>query len=135
MNGAVAGNTTAHTTSPPIRRRTITIGTSHHFFSSFRNCQNSPIRPLMGSPIDGPYHPPPRMRVPEFSSRTARVLALGALLASSAAADPGDWFKIQVVDDATGRGVPMVELRTVSQARFITDSAGVVAFGEPGLMD
>ena len=33
----------------------------------------------------------------------------------------------------TGRGVPLVELRTVSGARFVTDSAGVVAFAEPGL--
>ena len=39
------------------------------------------------------------------------------------------------MDSATGRGVPLVELRTTSDLRFITDSAGWVAFYEPGLMD
>jgi len=45
------------------------------------------------------------------------------------------WFKIRVVDAATNRGVPLAELRTVNQLRFVTDSAGLVAFNEPGLMD
>jgi hypothetical protein len=44
-------------------------------------------------------------------------------------------FRIQVVDDVTGRGVPLVELRTVHDVKYITDSQGVVAFDEPGLMD
>lgn len=44
-------------------------------------------------------------------------------------------FAIRVVDEATGRGVPLVELRTVHQVRYVTDSAGYVAFLEPGLMD
>lgn len=43
-------------------------------------------------------------------------------------------FEIQVVDEATGRGVPLVELETVDHERFVTDSAGRVAFDEPGLM-
>ena len=43
-------------------------------------------------------------------------------------------FKIQVVDEQTGRGVPLVELRTVHQVRYLTDSAGLVAFDQPGLM-
>ena len=54
------------------------------------------------------------------------------------AAEPkarGDrYFKITVVDGQTGRGVPLVELRTVHGLRFYTDSNGVVAFHEPGLM-
>jgi hypothetical protein len=45
------------------------------------------------------------------------------------------YFGIQVVDATTGRGVPLVELRTTSELRFLTDSAGWVAFHEPGLMD
>jgi hypothetical protein len=45
------------------------------------------------------------------------------------------YFRIQVVDDQTSRGVPLVELRTVSNLRYVTDSNGVVAFYEPGLMD
>ena len=43
-------------------------------------------------------------------------------------------FRIQVVDEATGRGVPLVELRTVNQIPYVTDSNGVVAFDEPGLV-
>ena len=44
-------------------------------------------------------------------------------------------FRIQVVDAETGRGVPLVELKTVSQIRYITDSNGVAAFDEPGLFN
>jgi hypothetical protein len=49
--------------------------------------------------------------------------------------DQNHYFKIQVIDELTGRGVPLVELRTVNNIRFYTDSAGVVAFYEPGLMN
>ena len=45
------------------------------------------------------------------------------------------YFKIQVVDRQTGRGVPLVELRTTNNARYYTDSNGIVAYYEPGLMD
>src|SRR5438105_733028 len=51
------------------------------------------------------------------------------------AADAKDYFAIKVVDDETGRGVPLVELRTVNALRYYTDSNGLVAFREPGLMD
>jgi hypothetical protein len=44
-------------------------------------------------------------------------------------------FRVQVVDKLTGRGVPLVELRTVNQIRYITDSNGVAAFDEPGLFN
>jgi hypothetical protein len=45
------------------------------------------------------------------------------------------YFKIQVVDSQTGRGVPLVELRTTNNTRYFTDSNGIVAYYEPGLMD
>ncbi|MGE5190978.1 MAG: hypothetical protein ACM3U2_00660 [Deltaproteobacteria bacterium] len=45
------------------------------------------------------------------------------------------WAEIRVVDAATGRGVPLVELETVNSLRFVTDNAGRVAFQEPGLMN
>ncbi|MFC1633401.1 hypothetical protein ACFL5Z_01055 [Planctomycetota bacterium] len=48
---------------------------------------------------------------------------------------PDKYFKIQVVDRQTGRGVPLVQLRTTSNIRYYTDSNGIVAFHEPGLMD
>lgn len=44
------------------------------------------------------------------------------------------YAEIRVVDAQTGRGVPLVELITVNQLRFVTDNAGRVAFNEPGLM-
>jgi len=51
------------------------------------------------------------------------------------AAQASDYFRIKVVDEATGRGVPLVELTTVNNVRFVTDSAGLVAFDEPGLLN
>lgn len=48
---------------------------------------------------------------------------------------PSGYFGIQVVDAQTGRGVPMVEFKTTSSARYYTDSGGWVAFYEPGLMN
>jgi hypothetical protein len=54
------------------------------------------------------------------------------------AAEPGGtdapWAEIRVVDAATGRGVPLVELATVNGLEFVTDDEGRVAFQEPGLM-
>jgi hypothetical protein len=44
-------------------------------------------------------------------------------------------FRIQVVEEGTGRGVPLVELKTVNQIRYYTDSNGIVAFDEPGLFN
>jgi len=76
-----------------------------------------------------------------------RVIVLGAYLllmtafepaahcAESSAQQPSQYFAIEVVDEQTGRGVPMVELQTTSGARYYTDSGGLVAFYEPGLMD
>lgn len=45
-----------------------------------------------------------------------------------------DYFEIAVLDEQTGRGVPLVELRTVHGVRCWTDSNGLAAFHEPGLM-
>ena len=45
-----------------------------------------------------------------------------------------DWAEIRVTDEASGRGIPLVELETVNAARFVTDNAGRVAFSEPTLM-
>lgn len=51
------------------------------------------------------------------------------------AEDTSKYFKITVVDKQTGRGVPLVELRTTANVHYVTDSRGVIAFYEPGLMD
>jgi hypothetical protein len=74
------------------------------------------------------------------SRRATLALALGfAAFARPqeqfAPAVTNSFFKIQVVDDETGRSVPLVELRTVNSAAWWTDSNGLVAFDEPGLMD
>jgi hypothetical protein len=44
-------------------------------------------------------------------------------------------YAIHIVDDQTARGVPLVEIRTVSNVTFLTDSAGYVAIDDPALMD
>jgi hypothetical protein len=65
--------------------------------------------------------------------------SMTVLLALSLATCPAPradrYFKITVVDDQTGRGVPLVELRTTNNLRCYTDSNGIVAFHEPGLAD
>ncbi|MBM3878751.1 MAG: DUF4185 domain-containing protein [Verrucomicrobia bacterium] len=60
-------------------------------------------------------------------------LGLGLCLAS-ARADAKAYYEIQVVDQGTGRGVPLVELETVHRVRFVADNAGRVALAEPGWM-
>src|ERR671921_2793975 len=63
-----------------------------------------------------------------------RLLLPRAVGAESPVPEPGRYFAIEVVDEQTGRGVPMVELQTTSSVRYYTDSGGLVAFDEPGLM-
>jgi hypothetical protein len=65
----------------------------------------------------------------------APPVVLWIILLCSHASAATDYFKIQVVDDQTGRGVPLIELRTVNNISHCTDSAGVIAFHEPGLME
>lgn len=59
------------------------------------------------------------------------------LLLSLVTAEPTTprFFTIEVVDEQTGRGVPLVELKTVNDILLVTDSNGIAAFEEPGLMD
>ena len=60
---------------------------------------------------------------------------LVCLLATEPSLPAESFFRIQVVDEQTGRGVPLVELKTTGGVKYYTDSAGLVAFYEPGLMD
>ncbi len=46
----------------------------------------------------------------------------------------GEPFGITITDESTGRGVPLVELELVDGQHFVSDSAGRIAFEEPGLM-
>jgi len=61
----------------------------------------------------------------------------GFLLLACATAGYADsnYFQIRIVDDQSGRGVPLVELLTTNKISCWTDSNGVVAWNEPGLMD
>ena len=63
---------------------------------------------------------------------TAFLLSITCI---GAAPDTKSYFRITVVDEASGRGVPLVELRTVNDIRYYSDSNGIVAFSEPGLMN
>src|SRR5262245_8928922 len=65
---------------------------------------------------------------------THALALLAFALAGGAAPAQIKPFKITVVDSQTGRGVPLVELRTVNHVRLVTDSNGVVAVREPELM-
>ena len=62
------------------------------------------------------------------------LFAPGASRAAAQASDPGRYFAIEVVDEQTGRGISMVELQTTYSGHYYTDSAGLIAFDEPGLM-
>jgi hypothetical protein len=87
----------------------------------------------------------PRFRIscPTASSRFLGPVSLAALMLACATGafsavvsnTSSSCFGIQVVDDQTGRGVPLVELETVNHLKWVTDSAGWVAFSEPGLMN
>lgn len=46
-----------------------------------------------------------------------------------------EYFRISVLDGATGRGVPLVQLRTGNYISLWSDNAGNIAFNEPGMMD
>ena len=81
-----------------------------------------------------------------MADRFARAALVGTIVAmalpataggvsTDPAGSPPRVFRIQVVDEETSRGVPLVELRTVNQIRYYTDSNGIVAFDEPGLMN
>src|SRR5262249_28206275 len=76
-----------------------------------------------------------------FMTAWAALVLLGLQLTTKAhAMDSGPAprprpFRIQVVEAGTGRGVPLVELKTVNQIRYYTDSNGIVAFDEPGLFN
>src|SRR5436309_2308640 len=73
--------------------------------------------------------------IARFTLAALLLTASVARGAPDAPPDPSRYFAIEVVDDQTGRGVPMVELKTTSAATYYTDSNGLVAFYEPGKLD
>lgn len=65
----------------------------------------------------------------------AMTLMTVCLVSLRAHADPSEYFTIRVVDEETGRGVPLVQLEMTNAIVLVTDSNGIAAFNEPGLMD
>ena len=69
---------------------------------------------------------------------TARSLIAMLVLASvvfNVKLRAGEPFRIQLIDDSNGWPVPLVELRTTHNVRFVSDNNGVVAFDLPELMN
>jgi hypothetical protein len=64
----------------------------------------------------------------------ARLLLAASVLAAPLTLHAAEPFAIRVVDEATGRGVPLVELRSTDQQVFVTDSAGICAITDPALL-
>jgi len=64
-----------------------------------------------------------------------RLLLVLPCLPALLCAAPTDYFGIHVIDESTGRGVPLVTLKTTNHIALTTDSAGWIAFDEPGLMN
>jgi hypothetical protein len=58
-------------------------------------------------------------------------VSFSLLLLTLAAAS--DFFVVRVADEATGHGVPLIELKLPNEVRYYTDSAGIAAIQEPGM--
>ncbi|MCX7045432.1 MAG: hypothetical protein NTX50_08125 [Candidatus Sumerlaeota bacterium] len=69
-----------------------------------------------------------------FTLRARLMAVICALITLGAAAATQQPCRIEVVEKGSGWPVPLVELRTTHQARFVTDNAGVIAFDLPELM-
>jgi hypothetical protein len=69
-----------------------------------------------------------------FSSGLAFLVGVFSGSRLAAAETPPPPCRIEVVEKGAGWPVPLVELRTTHQVRFITDNAGVIAFDLPELM-
>ena len=73
---------------------------------------------------------------PDMRTFPANVVL--ALVLSVAAAHPplvaAEACRIEIVEKGTGWPVPLIELRTVHHARFVSDNAGLIAFDMPELM-
>ncbi len=61
--------------------------------------------------------------------------AISADSARPSAPSAQKYFGLRAIDAQTGRGVPLVELRTVHEVAYWTDSAGWAAINDPELMD
>lgn len=78
-----------------------------------------------------------RRMEPPMNRCLAEKVMLAIFVCASApliCAAPADFFRIQIVDQATSRGVPLMRLDAKDKQLFWTDSLGNVAIGEPAYM-
>ena len=69
--------------------------------------------------------------VVRFASPFVAVMSVAVLIWSCADGWTSEYFVIRVLDEDTGRGVPLVELKLPNDVKYWTDSAGVAALDEP----
>ncbi|MGI6420222.1 MAG: hypothetical protein ACOX1P_31715 [Thermoguttaceae bacterium] len=72
-----------------------------------------------------------------FSKRAIQIAGCVWLAGAAAASEPAATApscRIEVVERGSGWPVPLVELRSVHNVRFVTDNAGVIALDSPELM-
>jgi len=63
--------------------------------------------------------------------RTAAQWPFVAFSVTIGLAASNDYFVVHVTDQASGRGVPLVELKLPNEVKYWTDSAGIAAIQEP----
>ena len=68
-----------------------------------------------------------------LTSWFAVITTMAVVLWSCVDDQMSEYFVIRVVDDQSGRGVPLVGLKLQNEVEYWTDSAGVAAFDEPSL--
>ena len=62
------------------------------------------------------------------------ILSDAMAFSSSSLFFASPFFRIHCVDSRTGRGVPLVRLTTSAYLSFYSDSSGIIAFDEPGML-
>ncbi|HSG72189.1 MAG TPA: hypothetical protein VLA12_17365 [Planctomycetaceae bacterium] len=78
------------------------------------------------------------MQLTKSCSMLIRMKSCLALLIAILCAAPAEALepcRIQIVDESNGWPVPLVELKTTHNVRFVSDNAGVIAFDLPELMN
>lgn len=61
-------------------------------------------------------------------------LILALIVACQVEPSPASHCRIEVVEKGSGWPVPLVQLRTVNESRFVTDNAGVIVLDQPELI-
>lgn len=69
-----------------------------------------------------------------LGSRWSSILTLGFWLVVCQILTASDWFGVQIIDQDTKRGIPLVKLKTTDNTEYWTDNQGWIAFLEPGMM-